>query len=114
MRLERRKYRRKDLDFYIHVKGVNRNGKPFEEKARLLNISGGGAQFTSSFKSNYFMDQELNACVVLPGTREVKGCLDTTAKVIRLSNGVVENQSVQDGILRISVKFKKNFKLKRT
>lgn len=114
MQLERRNYRRKDLDFYIHIRGENLLGKPFEEKTRLLNISGGGAQFISSANNNYFMDQELEASVVLPGTREVKGCLNTTATVIRLSNGVVEDPSAQDGILRISVKFKKHFKLKRT
>lgn len=112
MQLERRNYKRQDFDLFIQVKGENCDGHPFVEMARLLNISGGGAQFISSTSQNYFQGQVLETSVVLPETREVKGSLNTTATVIRLSQETLPDTT--DTNISISVSFKRHFKLKRT
>lgn len=113
MQLERRNYNRKDLDLFIQVRGENCDGIPFEELSRLVNISGGGAQFISSSIHNYFQGQVLETSVVLPETQEVKGSLNTTATVTRLNHKTLPDKTFKDKRVKVSVCFKHHFKLKR-
>ncbi len=113
MRNEKRQYDRHGLDFVLYIKGTSDQGHPFTEQTSLINISGGGAEFVSSCHHYYYKGQVLETQVILPETRDVKGCLETTATVTRLTRESRPDAPADDQKLKVAVCFKKNLELKR-
>ncbi len=111
---DKRQYQRHDLDFFLHIEGENSEGQPFEEKTRLVNVSGGGAQFVTNSSHNYYEGQVLETSVVLPQTREVKGRMDTTATVVWLAQENHTDSIAEKQRLKVSICFKRNLELIRT
>ncbi len=106
MQIERRKFKRHRLRFQLEIRGNSQNGKPFVERAQLINISGGGALFHSLLIDQYFQGQIVETNIILPGTPAMKGQMFTRATVVRL---IRENheQSI------VSIHFMDPFKLSR-
>ncbi len=111
---DKRQYQRHSLDFFLHIEGKNSKGQPFEEKTRLVNVSGGGAQFVTDCSHNYYEGQVLETSVILPQTREVKGRMDTTATVVWMSQENHTDSSAEKQRLKISICFERNLELIRT
>ncbi len=84
MQIERRQFQRHPLRFQLEIRASSQNGKPFVEKAQLINISGGGALFHSLLIDQYFQGQVVEANIILPGTPAMKGQMNTRATVVRL------------------------------
>ncbi len=106
MQIERRKFQRHPLRFKLEIRGNSQNGKPFVEKAQLINISGGGALFHSLLIDQYFQGQIVETKIILPGTPAIKGQMNTRATVVRLIRDS-HNQAI------VSIHFLDPFKLSR-
>lgn len=113
MEQEKRLFKRLERQIIFLVEGEDSDGRSFMEKATALNLSGGGALFITTCVDNYFMDQVLDVRVVLPETPEVRGVLNATAKVVRLSK-TTEDVTLSNGEKhRIGICFQKHLKLIR-
>ena len=65
---EKRKFDRFPIDFMLAVSGEDREGKKFEDKTDLNDVSGEGAKFFTDKYDRYFLGQALEIKIVLPGT----------------------------------------------
>ena len=113
MQREKRKYQRRSLDFLLEIKGANEVGELFQETTRLINISGGGAQFITPLLEQYYEGQVLKASIFLPGTRDVNGRMNTTATVVRLAKGTKNSVGRDADPAKVSVCFQETFQLLR-
>ncbi len=111
--MDKREYIRYQLDCVLQIEGKGKSGQPFVDEGRLLNISGGGAQFETSSEQVYYKDQELVTQLILPETRDVKGRMQTIARVMRVEVGSwVENKD-EKVRARVSVFFENHLELIR-
>lgn len=110
---EGREFERFPMEFVLEVSGVDNEGKRFNEKAVLKNISGGGAKFITKQNGRYFLCQSLEVTVYLPGTDDVKAHMRGQATVVRIDlSGVSGVEGTIEGP-GIAVKFDTPLKFKR-
>ena len=83
-RHERRDSDRFPMKFILEVSAIDNEGKEFDEKAVLKDISGGGAKLIIQRSEKYFTGQLLNLCIHLPGTDDVKAQMRSKATVVRI------------------------------
>lgn len=110
---ERRNHHRRFLDYLLEIEGEMQNGQVFQDMATLVNISTGGAQFTTLYKERYFVGQSLQASLFLSETRDGKDGMKTMAHVIRINESkenVLPNSVAQ---ANISIHFTEPFHLVR-
>ena len=107
MQPERRKFECHPITFQLEIRGDSQDGNAFCEKTQLIDISGRGALFRSLLPESYYEGQEVQADIMIPGTPDLNGQMNTRATVIRLNKD--SNQQVN-----VSVHFLKPFKLLRT
>lgn len=81
---DKREFERFPMEFVLEVAAEDVEGKTFNEKAVLKNISGGGAKFTTQQADKYFTGQSLEMTIYLPGTNNVKGHMKGKATVVRI------------------------------
>ena len=81
---ERRAFNRFPVEFVMEVVAEDIEGKKFNEKTMLKNISGGGAKFIAQQAGKYFLGQSLELTIHLPTTSDVKACMRGTASVLRI------------------------------
>jgi len=89
----KREFERLPIDFVLEVYSENAEGKKFEDKAVLEDVSGGGAKFLTKKSDMYFPGQLLEITVFLPGTDEMKAHMKAKATVVRID---ASNDSEQD------------------
>lgn len=82
---ERRKHHRRFHDYLLEIEGELRSGQIFQEMVAVVNISAGGAQFTTLYKERYYVGQPLQASIFLSGRQEVTGHMKTLAHVLRIN-----------------------------
>jgi len=80
----KREFERLHIDFVLEVYSEDVEGKEFDEKAVLKDISGGGAKLIIQRSDKYFTGQLLNLCIHLPGTDDVKAHMCGKATVVRI------------------------------
>ena len=102
---ERRKYIRFLLEFETEVVSRDSEGKEFEEKVTLENISGEGAQFLTREGSRYFPGQSLTMKIHLPGTDEIKASMQGRTTVVRITQGVNSDENKMNQPAYIAIKF---------
>lgn len=85
----------------------------FQERAILVNISAGGAQFTTLYKERYYVGQPLQTTIFLPGRQEVKGGMKTMAHVIRIDENGEHSPQARVAQANISINFTEPFHLMR-
>ncbi len=80
------------MDFIVAVSGEDGAGNRFEDKADLNDVSGEGAKFLTQNYDKYFLGQELDLTIFLPGTHEMEAHLTAKAIVVRidLPNGTLK------------------------
>lgn len=100
--VNRREFSRFPIDFLLVVTGSDRNGLEFRDEAVLVNISGGGASFTSLKEYQYFQDQALNISIDMPGSAEVEAQMQATARVVRIN---LENDPDVSSKIQVSIEF---------
>ena len=81
---ERREFERFPLDFIIQVTGLDRKGKEHRERSILTDISGEGAKFLTGKPDTYFVGQDLEMIIYLPGAKELKAFMRGRATVVRI------------------------------
>ncbi len=111
MTRDNRSYQRYDIDMVLEVTGKNKQGLSFTEQACLLNISGGGALFTTTNLENFNLGQILETSIKLPGTHEIIGNMNTTAVVLRLEKNNPSDKVSGDKFLKVAVYFHKYLQL---
>jgi len=102
---ERREFERLPIEFVLEVYSEDVEGKKFEEKAVLGDVSGGGAKFLTKKSDMYFPGQLLEITVFLPGTDEMEAHMKAKATVVRIdpSNDSEKNNKSREHC--IAVKF---------
>ncbi len=111
---DRRKTPRLLLNLPLKASGSDNKGLIFHEDVTLVNISGGGAQFTTSSCNRYFEGQELQMLVTIPGTRDVSGKMGSIAIVLRLEKESTAEAQLSPGQKKVSIHFLKPLCLERT
>jgi hypothetical protein len=114
MTSERRKTPRFLLDLPLEVSGSDNKGLCFHEAVKLINISGGGAQFITSSTEYYFEGQQLQILVTIPGTKDISGKMGSIAIVLRLNGESTTEAQMSSGQKRVSIHFLKPLRLERT
>jgi len=82
---EKRKFNRFSIDFMLEVAAEDLEGKNFNEKAVLKDISGEGARFITQQAGKYFPGQHLAVAIFLPGTDELNARMRGSATVQRIT-----------------------------
>jgi hypothetical protein len=80
----RRDFDRFQLDLVVEVVAEDIEGEEYQEKVISKNISGGGAKFVTRQAGKYFIGQQLEITISLPGHDNVKGCMRGRATVRRI------------------------------
>lgn len=83
-KFERREDNRFRIDLITQVTAKSADGETFREKTVLRNISNAGANFITRQAVRYFQGQQLDIKIDLPGTVDLKACLQGTATVSRI------------------------------
>ena len=102
---DKRAFNRFPMEFVLEVSAKDSEGKEFNEKTVLNDISGEGAKFITQQAGKYFPGQSLEMTIYLPGTNEVKADMRGKATVVRVdpsSNSGIGEKSQE---MSIAVKF---------
>ena len=102
---DQRDFNRFPMEFVLKVSAEDNEGKKFDEKAILQDISGGGARFISQQAGKYFPGQLLDLIIYLPGTDDVKAHMCGKATVVRIVSAGVLHINEKNSTLSIAVKF---------
>ncbi len=105
---ERREFSRFKIEFLIEISAKDSQGKIFYENTVLKNISGGGAKFITWKVDRYFIGQDLNMTLFLPGTGDVNAHMNVKSNVKRidlLNDANEENEEKKNGEACVAVKF---------
>ena len=102
---ERREFDRFPVEFVMEVVGEDNEGKKFNEKTVLKDISGGGAKFITQQAGKYFLGQALEIIIYLPDTDEVKAYMRGTATVLRIDPSSNKDIGEKSQEMSIAVRF---------
>ena len=83
---DRRNFNRFTIEFVMEVATEDIEGKKFNEKTMLKDISGEGAKFITQQARKYFPGQSLEMTIYLPGTNDVKADMRGKATVVRIDS----------------------------
>ena len=103
---ERRAFNRFPVEFVMEVVAEESEGKKFNEKTMLKNISGGGAKFITQQADKYFPGQSLEITIHLPGSDEVKARMRGKATVLRIdspTDSKIEHKSQAISIIAVKL-----------
>lgn len=103
-KLDKRDFNRFPMEFVLKVSAEDNEGKKFDEKAVLQDISGGGARFISQQAGKYFPGQLLDLIIYLPGTDDVKSYMNGKATVVRINPA--DNSGISEKSRGISIAVK--------
>jgi len=81
---DRRAFNRFPMEFMLEVSSEDSEGKEFNEKTVLKDISGEGAKFITQQAGKYFPGQSLEMTIYLPGPNDVKADMRGKATVVRI------------------------------
>ena len=81
---DKRDFDRFPMEFVLEVSAKDSEGKEFDEKTVLEDISGEGAKFITQQAGKYFPGQSLEVTIYLPGPNDVKADMRGTATVVRI------------------------------
>ena len=99
----KRNFDRFPLEFEMEVVAKDIEGKGFKEKTVLIDISGGGAKFTSRLADNYYLGQPLKLTINFlesdVKTSRVEGNA-TVVRINKLNDSVVNNK---DQVVSIAI-----------
>ena len=98
---DRRAFDRFPIEFEIDVTIDNVEMAKHKEKALLINISGEGVKFVTRKTDKYFLGQELEISINLPGNHDVKARMRGTATVVRIDppiNSSIPEKNEEMGI----------------
>jgi len=110
---DKRGFDRFHMDFVLEVYSEDVEGKKFEDKAILEDISGGGAKFLAQKSDMYFPGQLLEITIFLPGTDEMEAHMKAKATVVRIDP---PDDSEKDNKSRgrdIAIKFETRFNFEK-
>ncbi|HHB75564.1 MAG TPA: PilZ domain-containing protein [Desulfobulbus sp.] len=111
--MEQRQFQRFPLRCRLKVQGKNQSGHSFVETTELINISGGGALFSTRMRDHYVQGQTIKTNILLPGTPDIQGSMTTSAKVISINNRIDSSDDKPNGCIQVAVRFLEPFKLLR-
>ena len=83
---DRRAFNRFPMEFVLEVSSEDSEGKEFNERTVLNDISGDGAKFITQQTGKYFPGQSLEMTIYLPGPNDVKADMRGTATVVRIDS----------------------------
>ena len=98
---EKRAFNRFPMEFLLEVSAKDGEGKEFNEKTMLEDISGEGAKLITQQAGKYFPGQSLEMTIYLPGPNDVKADMRGKATVIRIdpsSNSGISEKSQEMSI----------------
>ncbi|MBI9086090.1 MAG: PilZ domain-containing protein [Desulfobacterales bacterium] len=101
----KREFERLSIDFVLEVYSEDVEGKKFEDKSVLENVSGGGAKFLTKKSDMYFPGQLLEIAILLPGTDEMETYMKAKAIVVRIAPSDDYEQTNKNPEAFIAVKF---------
>ena len=101
----RREFERFSIDFVMGVYAKDAEGKRFNEKVVLKDISGGGAKFITQKSDIFFLGQLLEITVFLPKIGEVEAHMKTKATVVRIDQATDSEKENESRGRSIAVKF---------
>ena len=81
---ERREFERFPLDFVIQITARDNLGKKHRERSVLMDISGEGAKFLAGKPDIYFVGQDLEIVIYLPGVKKLRALMKGRATVVRI------------------------------
>ena len=111
--MEQREFQRFPLRCRLQIQGKNQSGHPFVETTELINISGGGALFSTRRRDYYVKDQTVEANILLPGTPEMQGSMTTSARVVSVNDRKGTPAREQAGVLQVAIHFLEPLRLLR-
>jgi len=104
-RFERRNFDRFAIEFALNVNAEDAEGKTFNEKTVLKNVSGEGACFVTRQAERYFLGQLLDMTIFLPGTSEVNAFMKGKGNVVRIDQFNNSGAGEKNREINIAVKF---------
>lgn len=81
---DRREFDRFPIEFVLEVSSEDSEGKEFNERTVLKDISGDGAKFITQQARKYFPGQSLEMTIYLPGPNDVKADMRGKATIVRI------------------------------
>jgi hypothetical protein len=102
---ERRAFRRFPIEFVMETAAKDSEGKKFNDKTVLKNISGVGAKLITQQAGKYFPGQSLELTIHLPTTSDVKACMRGTATVLRIDPSSNKDTGKKSQGVGIAVRF---------
>ncbi len=111
--MEQREFQRLPLRCRLKVQGRDHLGRSFVETTKLINISGGGALFTSRQLEHYTPGQTIEASILLPGTPDIQGTMTTSARVVAVHDGKRPSGDSHKDHIQVAVHFLEPFRLYR-
>ena len=81
---DKREFTRFPIEFMLEVSSEDSEGKEFNERTVLNDISGDGAKFITQQARKYFPGQSLEMTIYLPGPNDVKADMRGKATVVRI------------------------------
>jgi hypothetical protein len=100
-RSEKRAFNRFPIEFVLEVSAKDGEGKEFNERTVLKDISGEGAKLITQQAGKYFPGQSLEMIIYLPGPNDVKADMRGKATVVRIdpsSNSGISEKSQEMSI----------------
>jgi len=98
---EKRAFNRFPIEFVLEVSSEDSEGREFNERTVLKDISGDGAKFITQQARKYFPGQSLEMTIYLPGPNDVKADMRGKATVVRIdpsSNSGISEKSQEMSI----------------
>jgi hypothetical protein len=108
---DKRKFNRFTIDFMLTVYAEDNEGKRFEDKTSLNDVSGEGAKFLTHKYERYFLGQVLEISIILPGTDEIEAYMKAKATVVRIDppSGLAKDQESQRRSIAVKFETHLNF-----
>lgn len=102
---DKRKFNRFSIDFMLAVYAEDSEGKRFEDKTDLNDVSGEGAKFLTQKYDRYFLGQLLEITIFLPGTDEMEAYMRAKATVVRIDQPYDSAKDQESQQRSIAIKF---------
>jgi len=98
---DRREFDRFPIEFVLEVSSEDSEGREFNERTVLKDISGDGAKFITQQARKYFPGQSLEMTIYFPGPNDVKADMRGKATIVRIdpsSNSGISEKSQEMSI----------------
>jgi c-di-GMP-binding flagellar brake protein YcgR len=96
---DQRDFERFPVEFEAEVTVAGKKAETKPEKAKLMNISGGGARFKTSQPERYKEGERIEITIMLPGSEKQQACMKGMATIMWVNTTEInDKETVSIGV----------------